>query len=81
EWGIEPDLHVEMLPSQQQQALMLRRDSDIFPIDKDGFVIEDPERQTPDDLISEGIDLQVQTALVLLQSQVDEAVTKAALND
>lgn len=81
EWGIEPDLHVEMLPSQQAQAVMLRRDSDIFPIDKDGFVIEDPERQTPDDLITQGIDLQVQTALVLLQSQVDEAIAKTSLKD
>lgn len=81
EWGIEPDLHVEMLPSQQAAALMLRRDSDIFPIDKDGFVIQDPERPTPQDLITEGIDLQVQTALVLLQSQVDEAIAKTSLKD
>ncbi len=81
EWGIEPDLHVEMLPTQQAEAVMLRRDSDIFPIDKDGFVIEDPDRPTPQDLITKGIDLQVQTALVLLQSQVDEAITKTSMND
>ncbi|MGJ8635356.1 MAG: S41 family peptidase [Phycisphaerales bacterium] len=81
EWGIEPDLHVEMLPTQQAEAVMLRRDSDIYPIDKDGFVIEDPDRPTPQDLITKGIDLQVQTALVLLQSQVDEAITKTSMSD
>lgn len=81
EWGIEPDLHVEMLPSQSAEALMLRRDADIFPIDKDGNVIVDAERPDPNTLITDGIDLQVQTALVLLQSQVDESITKTTMKD
>jgi len=81
EWGIEPDLHVEMLPSQQAAALMLRRDADIFPIDQDGKVIENAERPDPSTLISDGIDLQVQTALVLLQSQVDDSIAKTTMKD
>ena len=81
EWGIEPDLHVEMLPSQQAAALMLRRDADIYPIDKDGNEIEGAERPDPSTLITDGIDLQVQTALVLLQSQVDGSIAKSAMKD
>lgn len=81
EWGIEPDLHVEMLPSQQQAAVMLRRTADVFPIDQDGNVIENAERPDPSTLISDGIDLQVQTALVLLQSQVDGSIAKTTMKD
>lgn len=81
EWGIEPDLHVEMLPSQQAEALLLRRDADIYPIDKDGNEIVDAERPDPSTLITDGIDLQVQTALVLLQSQVDGTIAKSAMKD
>lgn len=81
EWGIEPDLHVEMLPSQQAAALMLRRDSDIYPIDQDGNEIENAERPDPNTLITDGIDLQVQTAWVLLQTQVDDEITKTSMSD
>ena len=81
EWGIEPDLHVEMLPSQQAQAIILRRDSDIYPIDQDGKVIENAERPDPSTLITDGIDLQVQTALVILQSQVDDSIAKTTMKD
>ncbi|CAN0586358.1 unnamed protein product, partial [Laminaria digitata] len=41
EWGIEPDLEVDMLPSQQQAALLLRRDADVLPLDENGNIIED----------------------------------------
>jgi len=81
EWGIEPDLHVEMLPSQQAAALMLRRDADLYPIDQNGNVIEDAERPDPNSLITDGIDLQMQTALVLLQSQVDDSIAKTTMKD
>ncbi|MEQ8769876.1 MAG: S41 family peptidase [Phycisphaerales bacterium] len=69
EWGIDPDLEVEMLPEQQVDALLLRRNSDVLPLDENGDVIADAERPDPDTLLTDGIDLQVQTALVLLQSQ------------
>ena len=81
EWGIEPDLKVDMLPSQQQDALLLRRDADVLPLDENGNIIEDAERPDPNTLLSEGTDLQVNTALVLLKSQTRSADNKAALKD
>ncbi len=82
EWGIDPDLTVEMLPEQQVDALLLRRNSDVLPLDENGDVIADAERPDPDTLLSDGIDLQVQTALVLLQSQnADPMLKPAALID
>jgi len=69
EWGVDPDLEIDMLSSQQQAALLLRRDSDVLPLDQNGDIIANAERPDPDTLITEGIDLQVQTALVLLQTQ------------
>jgi len=78
-WGIDPDLKVEMLPGQQVDALMLRRESDVLPLDEFGNIITDAERPDPDKLLTDGIDLQVQTALVLLQSQnTDPALVQAA---
>jgi len=65
-WGIQPDLEVEMLPDQIIDALTLRRDADIFELDEEGRIIEDAERPDPDDLIEEGIDLQLQRAVLAL---------------
>ncbi len=73
EWGIEPDLNVDMLPSQQADALMLRRSADVLPLDENGDIIADAERPDPNTLLSEGTDLQVETALVLLQSQTNSS--------
>jgi carboxyl-terminal processing protease len=69
EWGVDPDLTVEMLPGQVEKALLLRRDADVLPMDENGNIIADAERPDPDTLLTEGIDLQVQTALVLLQTK------------
>jgi len=82
EWGIEPDLTVAMLPSQQADALMLRRDADVLPLDENGNIIEDADRPDPNTLITDGTDLQVETALVLLQTQAASKLGKpAAMND
>ncbi|GJM18751.1 MAG: hypothetical protein DHS20C14_09640 [Phycisphaeraceae bacterium] len=78
EWGIDPDLAVEMLPEQQVGALLLRRNSDVLPLDENGEIIADAERPDPDTLITDGIDLQVQTALVLLQSQNADPLLQSA---
>ena len=76
-WGIDPDITVDMLPSQQQDALLLRRSADVLPLDENGNIIVDAERPDPNTLISEGTDLQVHTALVLLKSSnaVDNTTT------
>ncbi|RMH13487.1 MAG: PDZ domain-containing protein [Planctomycetota bacterium] len=69
EYGINPDLTVEMLPGQEMEALLLRRDADVLPLDEHGNVVQDAERPDPNRLINEGLDLQLEAAVVLLQSQ------------
>jgi carboxyl-terminal processing protease len=69
-WGIEPDIEVEMLPDQILEAAKIRRDADVLAIDERGNIIPDPDRPDPDKLLDVGVDLQLQTALVLLQSQI-----------
>ena len=77
-WGVAPDLAIPLLPSQVNDWLILRRDADTFQIDENGNVLEfqprNPnaeftQRPDPQDLIDEGIDLQLQTAVILLKSQ------------
>ncbi len=81
QWGIDPDLVVDMLPSQQEDALLLRRSADVLPLDENGNIIEDTERPDPNTLITEGTDLQVETALVLLKSQTIVDNTKTTMMD
>lgn len=80
EWGIEPDIEVEMLPDQIIEAARIRRDADVLALDERGNIIDDPERPSPEKLLDVGVDLQLQTALVVLQSQIhsgDVEVTAA----
>jgi carboxyl-terminal processing protease len=70
EFGITPDLAVEMLPQQSMDALLLRRDADVLPMDENGKIIVDAERPDPNRLLTEGIDLQLEAAVVVLESQV-----------
>ncbi len=81
QWGIDPDLVVDMLPSQQADALLLRRSADVLPLDENGEIIVDAERPDPNTLLTDGTDLQVQTALVLLQSQTTVDNTKTTMMD
>ncbi|MBX3323813.1 MAG: S41 family peptidase [Phycisphaeraceae bacterium] len=74
EYGIKPDLAIEMLPQQSIDALVLRRDADVLPLDENGKIIETAEMPNPDRLISEGLDLQLEAAVVLLQSQQAPAI-------
>lgn len=75
EWGIDPDFAVEMLPEQEQDWILLRRDADVLPIDEFGNVIADAERPDPDTLLTDGVDLQAQAAVLLLQAQVAGTAT------
>jgi carboxyl-terminal processing protease len=81
EWGIDPDVEIDMLPSQQQDALLLRRDADVLPLDENGDIIVDADRPDPNTLLTEGTDLQVETAMVLLKSQARKNKHRAALKD
>lgn len=78
-WGVEPHLKVDMLPKQISDALILRQDADlpegavrVRPKPKPGDDPADDVRNgpaVPSRLIAEGIDLQLHTALVLLQAR------------
>ena len=68
-WGVDPHLSISMLPEQESDALKLRQDADVMAIDANGNVVEDKPRPDPKKLIEDGVDLQLQTALVLLQLQ------------
>lgn len=74
DWGVNPDLRVEMLPTQIEEAANLRRDADVMPIDETGQVVDTGvPRPDPNDLLNRGLDLQLQYALVLLQSRSRES--------
>ncbi len=77
EWGVEPNIAVEMLPKQITDALILRQNADL----PEG-VEAGPggrEKANPDDLITEGTDLQLANALVLLKSQAIATTDKAVV--
>lgn len=63
-WGVEPDVEVEMLPSQIADSLTLRQDADLFLQEGDEDFVP------PEKLLNDGVDTQLETALLLLKSQV-----------
>lgn len=69
-WGVEPDVHVDLLPEQITEYLTVRQDADVIPLDENGQPIEDLPPADPTVLLTEGTDFQLQTALVLLQTRV-----------
>ncbi len=81
-WGIDSHLKINMLPDQIADAIKLRQDADVLPIDETGQVAKDaPATPDPTKLLTDGIDLQLQTALVVLQSQaVSQGTPRASLN-
>lgn len=69
-WGVEPNLSIDMLPKQTNESLTIRRNADVLKIDETGQMpVAMEENSNPDDLIAKGIDLQLHTALVVLQTQ------------
>lgn len=68
-WGVEPDLKVEMLPKQTSEALLTRRNADLVPLNKDG-IEADAKLPDPDELLTKGTDLQLETAVLLLKARV-----------
>lgn len=72
QWGVDPHLVVEMLPKQISDALTIRQDADtptqFLPPAKDGKPVTPPD---PAKLLDEGVDLQLQTGLLLLRTQAE----------
>jgi len=79
EHGVEPDLPVLMLPEQVADSLMLRQEADVLVLDENGNPPPEDERPDPDALISDGLDVQLHAALVLLQSQSEPSPGAAAM--
>ncbi len=80
-WGIEPDFKVEMLPKQQTDTIVLRRNADVVPLDEHGKPIEltGDKAINVDDLVSKGMDLQLQTAIAVLETQTLKPVANQAM--
>ncbi len=81
-WGVEPNMHVEMLPEQIGKASTLRRNADVLPINEQGIIQrqDQTEQPNPDELITKGIDLQVEAAVLLLKARTAADAAKVAGN-
>lgn len=81
-WGIDSHLKINMLPDQIADAIKLRQDADVLPIDETGQVVKNAvPPPDPTKLLTDGIDLQLQTALVVLQAQaVSQGSPRASLD-
>lgn len=82
-WGVDPNIIVKMTPQQATKALEIRQKHDIIPRDEHGKLMpESPERGDVNQLLSDGVDPQLQTALLILQARglglADGAVRQAA---
>ncbi|MAD79182.1 MAG: hypothetical protein CMJ51_07425 [Planctomycetaceae bacterium] len=68
DWGVNPSVTVEMTPDQTQEAYELRRKSDLIA---DWDEDRDPEdRPRPDGLVEDGIDAQLETAILILKARL-----------
>ncbi len=79
EHGVVPDLSVSMLPDQVADSLILRQEADVLVLDEDGNPPAIEDRPDPSRLIDEAMDLQLNAALVLLQSQTRPTAGAAAM--
>ena len=61
-----------MLPKQTVDALLLRRNADVVPVDEHGKVIESADKPRPEaqELLTKGLDLQLEAALLLMKSRI-----------
>jgi carboxyl-terminal processing protease len=81
DWGVEPNLTVDMLPKQTTDVLTLRRDADVMRIDENGVaapVAGAAARPDPNDLLTKGLDPQLETALLLLRARIVGGAAQAA---
>ncbi len=81
-YGVAPNMLINMLPTQIIEALRIRQDADVVPLDDAGKPVAMDQVPDPNVLIEDGLDLQLQTALVLLQTQVSQVrAHRAVLNE
>jgi len=66
-WGIQPDLDVRMTAQETSDWILARRDADVIIRAED--VDEDNPQIQPDDILADGLDPQLEAALLYLKSQ------------
>ncbi len=70
DWGVMPDLVVDRLPSEEADGYEIRQSADVAEMDESGQMVQHDEgRPDPNRLITEGLDLQLATAVAILQSR------------
>jgi hypothetical protein len=76
DWGVLPDLVVNMTPQQIEESVVLRQTADVIEEWKD----KADQKVRPDvqDLLSKGIDPQLELALLLLEARGLKSVDAAA---
>jgi carboxyl-terminal processing protease len=79
QWGVDPGLKVEMLPLQITDALLLRTNADVLKLGEKPEAGGDAEPAKPEDLVNKGLDLQLETAMVILESQTSGKTDQAML--
>ena len=76
--GVNPDLVVKMTPDQIEKSLMLRQDADVIEQKKTKPDAESKARPNVEDLLTKGIDPQLELALLVLQARSLKAIDAAA---
>ncbi len=72
-WGVEPDIDVQTTPKEITAAYDLRQAADIIALGDDG---EPQERPDVGRLITDGLDPQLETALLILQAKALDGAPK-----
>jgi len=89
QWGIEPDLTIRMTTEQVADALELRQDADILRDEHAPAAENENAPVTADDILAEGVDPQLEAALLILKTRqladrlvaVEDDGAQALLND
>ena len=80
EWGVEPDINVAMTPEQIIDSIEIQRDSELQNPPSDWNESESGPWVAPDitQLLTDGVDPQLHTALVILQAKAYGEQSKVA---
>ena len=69
-WGVDPDIKIKMTPDQIRESQELRQKADVIPQDANGKLLVDAaDRPDVSKLLTEGLDPQLETALLILQAR------------
>jgi carboxyl-terminal processing protease len=83
DWGVYPDLVVKMTPDQTEKSLTLRQNADLIEQKKTKADAAPKARPNVEDLLTTGVDPQLELALLVLQArslkELDAAAQAAAV--